>query len=104
MSLGKCPTCGGSVSVNADSCTQCGETSFLTEETIPYGRVQCTSCQGAGYCTMGGSGPGYTWKGKCNRRSHPAWLGSTGTCGRRSTDGLDGRKMRMAQRRTRGDR
>ena len=71
--LGKCPTCGQSVSTQADACPHCGENRFIIKETdeknavvvtciyckgkgaienpeslLPFGMKECPSCEGIG--------------------------------------------------------
>lgn len=46
--LGKCPTCGKSVSVTALSCPNCGETSFIEPRGQLIERIACRFCGGNG--------------------------------------------------------
>lgn len=50
MALGKCPDCGGAVSLTAGSCPRRGCASFsqATGKTL---EVACPICSGIGHCT-----------------------------------------------------
>lgn len=62
--LVKCPTCGNSISTNADSCPSCGEDDFYITETKPE-KNPCNMCNHSGKSRTLNRGSGKFESGSC---------------------------------------